>query len=45
MSISIKIRVFFYYPKPTSRHIMTMKPTTVPHVASNPFPLEKKIKE
>lgn len=28
------------YPNPTSRHIITIKPTIVPHVASKPLPLE-----
>lgn len=55
-SCSIHINLQFYYklgcvvnfsiyPSPTSRHIIKMKPIIVPHVASNPFPLNQKEKD
>lgn len=43
---SVFILIFLrFYPKPTSRHIITIKPITVPHVASIPFPLNAKEKK
>ena len=32
---------FFCHPRPTSNDIITIKPTTVPQLASLPLPLEE----